>query len=68
MAEAKTVTVYECDGCGYLVQPTKVDEEPKGFFGVVKENHPDGNSGPKKWYAHSDRCIKKAVMTVLGLD
>ena len=68
MAQAKTVTVYECDGCGRLIQPTKVDEKPQGFHGTVKEYHPDGNSETAVWFAHHDRCIKGAVMNVLGIE
>lgn len=66
MAQPMKVTVYKCDGCGRLVQGTET-ELPKGFHGTIKEIHPDGNTGPKDFFAHTDRCIKTAALAVLGL-
>lgn len=68
MAQMKSITVYECDGCGYPVKADNKGGVPKGFHGTVGEKHPDGDSGPVEFYAHSDRCIKKAIMKVLGLN
>lgn len=67
MAVAKTVTVYECDGCGFMVK-AESNSKPKGFYGTVQEIHPDGNSKDAEWYAHSDRCIKQAVIKIVELN
>lgn len=67
MAKPQTVQVYPCDGCGYLVPAPKSSDRPKGFYGTAEEVHPDGNAGPVEYYAHLDRCIKQAVLNVLGI-
>lgn len=67
MAQIQNLTVLICDGCGRAI-PTKNNEVPKGFYGKVEEIHPDGNSGEKDFFAHTDRCIKNAILNVLGLN
>lgn len=64
MASVKQVNVYQCDGCKILVPEPPYGEKPKGFHGKVEEIHPDGNSGVAEFFAHSDRCLKNAIVNV----
>lgn len=68
MAQIQSLTVIVCDGCERPIPTDSNKEVPKGFYGKVEEIHPDGNSGEKDFFAHSDRCIKNAIMNVLGLN
>lgn len=63
--ETQEVTILRvnCDGCS---KPHYVNrgENPPGFIGTVID--PDDSASSFNWFACRDRCIRNAVVNVLG--